>query len=541
MREKIIFISLLGLLLPVSIIIAQVNPSTIDVQNLKRCYNLAHSDSNNNQKTYFEVFPSTFAEFKDIFGYEETKDGDIYGELYEESMEYITKFFLLYKVIDSYDFSNKIINLCINGEWQADGVNYLHANIVNIVTSDSNHDCYYDHFDVLICYNDTLRETLLSCLEQYSEDDILSFWQFYLDGSQVIPVDEELLNRTKCFIRKYPILFKQIDKAYALSQRKKIFNAQINYKEDEIYFYHGDHLGSANWITDAVGQPVQYIHYAPYGELIADTRLTNYRERFHFTGKERDKESGYDYFGARYYWALLMHWLSVDPLAHQYPWLSPYAYCAWNPIKFIDPTGEWIAVTSNDDMGASYTVVAGAVDKGDCNVYVVGNDYDTKSGIKPQGAKILGQTVTPYSFSNEEGQVVLGSVIDLNDKSGDTFLARFQNNEIPLYHYVFDNPQKEGNLSGRNGGNCDFKFGGDVNRGMPLSILGGQIGTARDVGNFAAGYLAGAHGISFPLTRIAFDFYQKGIEPPVSKSAQNIGYFMGYYNYLNLFIPYGGR
>lgn len=33
---------------------------------------------------------------------------------------------------------------------------------------------------------------------------------------------------------------------------------------------HGDHLGSANWITDAFGDPVQYIHYAPYGELIAN-------------------------------------------------------------------------------------------------------------------------------------------------------------------------------------------------------------------------------------------------------------------------------
>ena len=31
-----------------------------------------------------------------------------------------------------------------------------------------------------------------------------------------------------------------------------------------------DHLGSANWITDAFGDPVQYIHYAPYGELIAN-------------------------------------------------------------------------------------------------------------------------------------------------------------------------------------------------------------------------------------------------------------------------------
>ena len=71
--------------------------------------------------------------------------------------------------------------------------------------------------------------------------------------------------------------------------------SDIQGKEPNIYFYHGDHLGSANWITESVGKPIQYIHYAPYGELIADTRFTDYRERFTFTGKERDKESGYDY------------------------------------------------------------------------------------------------------------------------------------------------------------------------------------------------------------------------------------------------------
>lgn len=77
-------------------------------------------------------------------------------------------------------------------------------------------------------------------------------------------------------------------------------------------------------------------------------RLTNYRERFKFTGKERDEESGYDYFGARYYWSLLMHWLSVDPLAHKYPWLSPYAYCNWNPVKNVDSEGmEWTDIDGN--------------------------------------------------------------------------------------------------------------------------------------------------------------------------------------------------
>ena len=45
-------------------------------------------------------------------------------------------------------------------------------------------------------------------------------------------------------------------------------NASIQNLETERYFYHGDHLGSASWITERHGVPVQYIHYAPYGELV---------------------------------------------------------------------------------------------------------------------------------------------------------------------------------------------------------------------------------------------------------------------------------
>jgi len=60
-----------------------------------------------------------------------------------------------------------------------------------------------------------------------------------------------------------------------------------------------------------------------------------------FTGKERDSETGFSYFGARYYDSdILTGWLSVDPLADKYPGLSPYAYCGWNPILFRDPNGK---------------------------------------------------------------------------------------------------------------------------------------------------------------------------------------------------------
>ena len=125
-------------------------------------------------------------------------------------------------------------------------------------------------------------------------------------------------------------------------------NSTENSEEKEIFYFHGDHLGSASWITETNGKPIQYIHYAPYGELIDNQQTINYDERYKFTGKERDAESGYDYFGARYYASPFSFWLSVDPLADKYPAISPYAYCTWNPIKFIDPDGK--AVETGWDM-----------------------------------------------------------------------------------------------------------------------------------------------------------------------------------------------
>ncbi len=63
-----------------------------------------------------------------------------------------------------------------------------------------------------------------------------------------------------------------------------------------------------------------------------------------FSRKENDEETGYGYFGARYMdHELMTMWLSVDPMSDKYPSISPYAYCAWNSMKLIDPDGmdEW--------------------------------------------------------------------------------------------------------------------------------------------------------------------------------------------------------
>ena len=70
-------------------------------------------------------------------------------------------------------------------------------------------------------------------------------------------------------------------------------------------------------------------------------QLTDYQQSISlpFSGKEKDSESGYYYFGARYFMPSLSIWNSVDPMADKYPSLSPYNYCAWNPLKLVDPNG----------------------------------------------------------------------------------------------------------------------------------------------------------------------------------------------------------
>ena len=107
-----------------------------------------------------------------------------------------------------------------------------------------------------------------------------------------------------------------------------------------VYYFHSDHLGSASWITSGAGAAVQHLLYLPFGEHFVNERNTAYDERFTFTGKERDLETGYYYHGARFN-SSDIGWLSVDPMADKYPSLSPYAYCAWNPVKYIDPNGEF--------------------------------------------------------------------------------------------------------------------------------------------------------------------------------------------------------
>ena len=69
--------------------------------------------------------------------------------------------------------------------------------------------------------------------------------------------------------------------------------------------------------------------------------------RSYCNGKEKDYESGFHYYGARYYWSeLLTGWISVDRYADKYPSISPYVYCAWSPVGLLDFCGDSITMTA---------------------------------------------------------------------------------------------------------------------------------------------------------------------------------------------------
>ena len=96
------------------------------------------------------------------------------------------------------------------------------------------------------------------------------------------------------------------------------------------------------------------------------------------TGKERDEETGYGYFGARYMdHELMTMWLSVDPLADKYPSISPYNYCAWNPIRLVDPDGKEISPIYD-----TYGNYLGTDDAGKQGKAIVMNKKNFKQGMR---------------------------------------------------------------------------------------------------------------------------------------------------------------
>ena len=140
-------------------------------------------------------------------------------------------------------------------------------------------------------------------------------------------------------------------------------------QREKRYYYHSDHLGSAQFVTDWRGKQYEHIEYTPYGELwIEEVAAGLDKLPFRFTGKEMDEETGLYYYGARYLDPKYSRWLSGDPALGEYipaagadtsklagmggvyniVNLHLYHYAGNNPVKYTDPDGKFTAVANNN-------------------------------------------------------------------------------------------------------------------------------------------------------------------------------------------------
>ena len=158
--------------------------------------------------------------------------------------------------------------------------------------------------------------------------------------------------------------------------------------------------------------------YLPFGELFIEERTT-WNTPYKFSGKELDEETGYSYFGARYYDPNISIWLSVDPLSDEYPSHSPFNYALLNPIRLVDPDGTTV-VPSGEEESRAYN---------NYKSYV--NDqiakYDSKTNkLRENGHENRANRRDENRSSND--WVKMGNELQELEDSKDTYTIRMGNN-----------------------------------------------------------------------------------------------------------------
>ena len=216
---------------------------------------------------------------------------------------------------------------------------------------------------------------------------------------------------------------------------------------DGCHFYVQDYQGNNRMVVNADSKWKEQVnHYYSYGGLIGVISTKPDKQDFKYSGKEFDRTYGIDLydFHARQYDPIIPGFNSIDPMAEKYYGISPYAYCAGDPVNCVDPTGCSTKVVLNDSTGC-YDVIGGDLTDGDKRIYIYAKDED---GNEVNTEIVLGMTPTMTSFYNPDSKKFQGS-INITDQSGKKFLSDIQNQDVYEDRSYW--------LDARNGKIYDFK------------------------------------------------------------------------------------
>lgn len=226
------------------------------------------------------------------------------------------------------------------------------------------------------------------------------------------------------------------------------------------YFYYlKDHLGSNRVVVSPAGTATQINHYYPFGGLFGES-TGGTSQRYKYNGKEFDRTNGVDWYdyGARHMSPDVGRFTTIDPMAEKYYSISPYAYCANNPVKYIDLRGDSLTLKGeqedinmavgiyNKGLGGYYNVSA---DKN--GLVSISRNYDLDSNNMTESERfyynklnmIIGsKNMIKMSVLHDNNNVIIGDIksmsIDVSDISA---LSGYINTspEAALLHETVEN------------------------------------------------------------------------------------------------------
>ena len=290
------------------------------------------------------------------------------------------------------------------------------------------------------------------------------------------------------------------------------------YNQSGMHFPISDPLGSVRAEVSGAGQIDETCGNLPFGDgqnCSGPDAIEN-----HFTGKERDAESGLDYFGARYYSSNMGRFSSPDPSGLYYAdptnpqSLNLYSYALNNPLKFIDPTGLYCDYSDHNDPSSGFdsSQFDYSSNSGECsqNGGQFVTDAYTHNGAddanRPQNAVSSNTSAGAWDFSTfaaygsmyAAGSLPTSINYGQNDPATLAMINRpYVQNQLAAYKAA--GCPATGTKAGQGSGAAYQESAGDVASGNPNYVqaeVGGYSGSITTSGGVTTVTLSNVSGIS---------------------------------------------
>ena len=245
----------------------------------------------------------------------------------------------------TYDYNGNMTNDYMNNNT---GIKYDHRNLITEITKQNlNQDpptTYITRYKYDEARNRTRKTVFLS--NEYDprplpeeEADIPPGWTIIVDDYYSRDVSGKEIGVYSSYTLQYWNVWSGNE-----------ITGRINYENNSRYYYLKDHLGSIRAVIDEDKKVITAQDYDAWGYYLENRMYESYTTKNKFTGKERDNESTYDYFGARYYDSRVGRWGATDPLFEKHIQWTPYNYVLNNSMVLIDPDGRQILFSSKEEI-----------------------------------------------------------------------------------------------------------------------------------------------------------------------------------------------